>query len=71
MTFPPKPKGPDSIFYHDDVESDPLRIPGNNYLIDNEGIHLYEEPITDYWINNEVCLPQGEEKSKAKFKRQI
>ncbi len=66
MSFPPKPKAPDCIPYHDEVEPDPLNIPDNNDPVDDNGIPLYEKPITDYWINNEVCLPQGEKNTKAK-----
>ena len=66
MSFPPKLKAPDFIPYHDDVEPDPLHIPDNNDPVDVNGIPLYEKPITDYWINNEVCLPQGEKNTHAK-----
>ena len=59
MSFPSKPKAADFIPYHDEVEPDPLQLPNNNDPFDDNGIALYEKPITDHWINNEVCLPQG------------
>ena len=60
MLFLSKTKAKDSILYYDEVEPDLLHIPDNNNPVDDNGIALYEKPITDYWINNEVCLPQGE-----------
>lgn len=63
--FPSKNKSPDSIHYHDNVESYPLCIPDNEDHADDNGIPLYEKAITDYWII-EVCLPQGEENTNAK-----
>ena len=66
MTFPPKPKAPDFIPYHDEDEPDPPQISEHNDPVDDKGIPLYEQPITDHWINNEVCLPQGEKNSMAK-----
>ena len=54
MLFPPKPKAADFVPYHDKVESDPLQLPENNDPVDANGIDLYEKPITDHWINNEV-----------------
>ena len=68
MSFPIKPKAPDFILYHDEVEPDPLQPPDNNDPVDDNGVALYEKPITDHWINNEVCLPQGENHSMAKVK---
>ena len=68
MSFPPKPKAPDFIPYHDEDEPDPLHITDNNDPVDTNGVALYEIPITDLWINNEVCLPQGEKHSMAKVK---
>ena len=54
---PSKPKAPDFIPYHDEVEPDPLHVPDNIDPVNDNGIPFYEKPITDYWINNEVCLP--------------
>ena len=31
-----------------------------NDNVDDNGVPLYEKLLTDYWIDNEVCLPQGE-----------
>ena len=66
MSFPSKPKAPDFIPYHDEDEPDPLQLPDINDPVDDNGIALYEKPITDQWINVEVCLPQGENNSMAK-----
>ncbi len=66
MPFPPKSKAPDFIPYHAEDEPDPLQIPDHNDPVDDNGVPLYEQPITDHWINNEVCLPQGEKNSIAK-----
>ena len=68
MSFPTKPKAPDFIPYHDEDEPDPLQIPEHNDPVDDNGVPLYEQPITDHWVNNEVCLPQGEKHSMAKVK---
>ena len=57
MSFPPKPKAADFVPYHDEVEPDPLQLPENNDPVDANGIDLYEKPITDHWVDNEVCLP--------------
>lgn len=66
MTFPSKPKAPDFIPYDDDVEPDPLHIPDSNDHVDDNGISLYEKPITGYWISDELCLPQGEKDTRTK-----
>lgn len=66
MTFPSKPKTTDFVPYHDDVEPDPLYIPDNIEPVDENGIALCEKPITDYWMNIEVYLPQGEENNNTK-----
>ena len=66
MSLPPKEKAPDSIPYRDEDEPDPLHIPDNNDLVDDNGNSFYEKPITDYWINNEVCLPQEEKTTNAR-----
>ena len=66
MHFPPKVKDPDFIPCNDGVEPDPLHIPEHNEPVDNNGIPPYEKPITDYWINDEVCLPQGVSNYMAK-----
>ena len=68
MSFPTKSKANDFIPHHDEYEPDPLQLPDNNDPVDDNGTSLYERPITDYWINNEVCLPQGEKNTMAKVK---
>ena len=30
-----------------------------NDNVDDNGVPLYEKLLTDYWIDNEVCLPKG------------
>ena len=64
--FPPKPKAVDFIHYHDEDEPDPLIIPDKIYPGNYNGVALYEQLITDHWINNEVFLPRGESNSMAK-----
>ena len=68
MSFTPKPKVSDFIPYYDEIEPEPepLSILDNNDPIDDNGIARYEKPVTDYCINNEVCLPQGEKNTHAK-----
>ena len=66
MSFLSKPKAPDFTPYIDEVEPDSLQIPENNDPVDDDGVPLYEKLITNYWINNEVCLPQGENNLMAR-----
>ena len=48
MSFSPKPKAPDLIPYHDEVESDPLQISEQNDSIGENEIALYDNPIIDH-----------------------
>ena len=59
ILFPAKHKAPYLIPYYYKVELDSLLIPDDNDHIDDNGITLYEKPLSFYWII-EVCLPQGE-----------
>ena len=56
--FQPKYKAPDSIPYHNEVELYSFHTQNDNDHITDNGIPLYEKPITNYWFI-EVCLPQG------------
>ena len=66
MSFPDKLLPDDFIPYQDNDEPDPLKIPVNIDPVDDDGVAIYERPITDHWINNEVCLPRGERKYNDK-----
>ena len=61
MPFLDKPPPDDFITYEDNYEPDPLNIPVNNDPVIDVGITTYERPVTNYWINNEVCHLMGRE----------
>ena len=65
MMFSPDTTSPHFIHYHDKDEPDPFHILTDNDQVDENAL-IYEKAITDYWINNEVCLPQGENNTHAK-----
>ena len=52
--------------YSDDDESESVKLPVDNDPVNDEGIALFEKPITDKMINLELSLPQGEELHRAK-----
>ena len=66
ISKPVKPEPPDHVPYSDDYESNPLQLPDDNDPVDENGVAVFEKPITDQWINAELNLPQGEELRKAK-----
>ena len=53
--------------YSDDVDPDSVSLPDDNYPINKDGTSVFENPITDQWINAELNLPQGEKFQNAKF----
>ena len=60
------PENPDNMPYSDDVEPDLIEIPDDEDPVDEKGTAIFEQPITDSWINAELNLTQGEKIQNAK-----
>lgn len=66
ITVPEKPPPSDYVPYSDGNLDPPLL-----HSVDEDPIHLngsavFEQPITDHWINSELMLPQGDSMVSAK-----
>ena len=56
----------DYVPYSDDVDPDSVSLPDDNDPINKYGTSVFENPITDQWINAKLNLPQGEKFQNAK-----
>ena len=63
-----EPENPikDYVTYSDDVDPYSLSLPDDNDPINKDGTSVFENPITDQWINAELNLPQGDKFQNAK-----
>ena len=66
-SFPAKPLPRDHVPYSDDIGPDLISLPDGNDSIDKNGVAVFENQITDRWINAELHLPQGEELRSPKI----
>ena len=66
MSTPSKPLAPDYVPYADGELDPPPIHEIDDDPIENDGTAVFEKPITDYLINAELRLPQGENLEHAK-----